>query len=166
MSHVDIQSRTHDSRPHSRSLRQGRVSVSGQIYHVTSRTVANSRPFENFDIACVACRSFRDTAARTGIRLLACVLMPDHAHWLVQLSVQTDLSKSVAAFKRRSASAVNAIAGARGVSVWQDGFHDRALRHEEDLLAAARYIVANPLRAGLVSRLGDYPFWDSIWLLG
>jgi hypothetical protein len=28
----------------------------------------------------------------------------------------------------------------------------------------ARYVVANPLRAGLVKRLGDYPLWDAIWL--
>ena len=30
--------------------------------------------------------------------------------------------------------------------------------------AAARYIVANPLRAGLVKQIGDYPLWDAIWL--
>ncbi|MBB5859537.1 hypothetical protein GGR69_001194 [Xanthomonas arboricola] len=28
----------------------------------------------------------------------------------------------------------------------------------------ARYLIANPLRAGLVARVGDYPFWDAIWL--
>jgi hypothetical protein len=28
----------------------------------------------------------------------------------------------------------------------------------------ARYIVANPLRAGLVSRVGHYPFWNAVWL--
>jgi hypothetical protein len=32
------------------------------------------------------------------------------------------------------------------------------------VLNAARYIVANPLRAGLTRRLGDYPLWDAIWL--
>ena len=30
----------------------------------------------------------------------------------------------------------------------------------------ARYIVANPLRAGLVERVGDYPYWDAVWLTG
>ncbi|MEO7253669.1 MAG: transposase, partial [Casimicrobium sp.] len=75
-----------------------------------------------------------------------------------------DLSKSVSALKRRSASSVNARVGTRGASLWQDGFHDRALRRDEDLLTIARYVVANPLRAGLVQRLGDYPFWDAIWL--
>jgi hypothetical protein len=26
-----------------------------------------------------------------------------------------------------------------------------------------RYIVGNPLRAGLVTGLGDYPHWDTQW---
>ena len=49
-------------------------------------------------------------------------------------------------------------------SLWQAGFHDRAIRSDEDLLVVARYVVANPLRAKLVDRLGDYPFWNSVWL--
>jgi hypothetical protein len=28
----------------------------------------------------------------------------------------------------------------------------------------ARYIIANPLRAGLAESIGDYPHWDAIWL--
>ena len=28
----------------------------------------------------------------------------------------------------------------------------------------ARYIVANPLRAGLVWDIGSYPHWDCIWM--
>jgi putative transposase len=28
----------------------------------------------------------------------------------------------------------------------------------------ARYIVANPLRAGLVAKVGDYALWDACWL--
>ena len=38
------------------------------------------------------------------------------------------------------------------------------LRKEEDILEIARYIVANPLRAGLVKKLNDYPLWDAIWV--
>jgi hypothetical protein len=29
---------------------------------------------------------------------------------------------------------------------------------------AARYIVANPLRAHLVRHVGEYPLWDCIWI--
>ena len=48
--------------------------------------------------------------------------------------------------------------------LWQEGFHDHALRKEEDLVKLARYIVANPLRAGIVSKIADYPLWDAVWL--
>ena len=164
MSEVDILDRSNDVQPRSRSLRKGRVSVIGQIYHVTSRTRGSVPLFENFEVACMVCRSFREAAASSDIQLLAWVLMPDHAHWLLELGENASLSKSVAALKRLSASAANAAAGTKGASIWQDGFRDRALRHDQDLLTVARYIVANPLRARLVPRLGDYPFWDSIWL--
>jgi len=48
--------------------------------------------------------------------------------------------------------------------VWMSGFHEQALRKEEDLAAVARYVVANPLRAGLVDKLANYPLWDAVWL--
>ena len=44
------------------------------------------------------------------------------------------------------------------------GLHDHAVRSDEDFRALARYVVANPLRAGLVSQIGDYPLWDAAWL--
>jgi REP element-mobilizing transposase RayT len=46
----------------------------------------------------------------------------------------------------------------------QRAFYDHALRQDEDVQGVARYIVANPLRAGLVENIGDYPLWDAIWL--
>jgi hypothetical protein len=32
------------------------------------------------------------------------------------------------------------------------------------VVKVARYIVYNPVRAGLVSRIGDYPHWDAVWV--
>lgn len=49
-------------------------------------------------------------------------------------------------------------------AIWARAFHDRALRSDEHVLSAARYLVLNPVRAGLVQRIGDYPYWDAIWL--
>ena len=42
--------------------------------------------------------------------------------------------------------------------------YDHVLRNDEDVRATARYIVADPLRAGLVDSIGDYPLWDAVWL--
>ncbi len=88
--------------------------------------------------------------------------MPDHIHWLVELH-NGDLPKLMQVVKSRSARLINQ---ARGFSapVWQKGYFDRALRREDDLKTMARYIVANPLRAGLVDHIGDYALWDAIWI--
>jgi len=48
--------------------------------------------------------------------------------------------------------------------IWQDGYHDHALRAEESLEDVARYIVMNPVRAGLVKSVREYPLWDAKWL--
>ncbi|MGB7814803.1 MAG: hypothetical protein WBL28_00460 [Methylotenera sp.] len=51
-----------------------------------------------------------------------------------------------------------------GKPIWQPGFYDHAIRKDEDIVAIARYIIANPIRAGLVKRVGDHPHWDAVWL--
>jgi len=96
-------------------------------------------------------------------RTLAFVVMPDHLHWLLQLSDSRSLSVSVNTVKSYAARSINRAAGRSG-PIWQKGFHDHALRGEEDLTATARYIVANPLRAGLTHSVSKYPLWDAIWL--
>ena len=75
----------------------------------------------------------------------------------------TTLSAVVKTFKARTAQDINGYLGIRG-ALWQKGFYDHGLREEEDLKDIARYIVANPLRAGLVEKIGDYPHWDAMWL--
>ena len=89
--------------------------------------------------------------------------MPDHAHWLLQLGDTEPLRRVVARLKTVSAERVNACSRRMG-AVWSRAYHDRALRADEDMAAVARYIVANPLRAGLGRRVGEYPYWNAIWL--
>jgi REP element-mobilizing transposase RayT len=88
--------------------------------------------------------------------------MPDHLHLLIQLGTNP-LDRVINGLKSYSARVLNRNIGRTG-RFWDHGFHDHALRKEEDLVDVARYIVANPLRAGLVRRCGDYPFWDAVWL--
>ena len=151
-----------DGSPRQHALRQGRVSLYRQAYLVT--TVARNRRawFSDFETGCVACRAMTDLRLWDDARLLAWVLMPDHWHGLIILGEQRSLSQVVQRLKANSARAIMAAGGRHG-SAWQPGFHDHAIRGERNLEAAARYIVANPLRAGLVVSLRDYSFWDSAW---
>jgi hypothetical protein len=48
--------------------------------------------------------------------------------------------------------------------LWQAGYFDRVLREDDSTFAVARYIVQNPVRAGLVRSPVEYPFCgSSIW---
>lgn len=145
-------------RPGHRALRKGRVSLPNQIYLVTSTTKDRTPLFYDWSLAHQACAKFEDPPLLKDATMLAWVLMPDHAHWLIQLGSHLDLSNLVLRIKSASARAI-----VSENPVWDRGFHDSALRKEEDIKGAARYLVANPLRAGLVDRIGDYPFWNAVW---
>ncbi|TAG03872.1 MAG: transposase [Betaproteobacteria bacterium] len=154
-----------EERFHGSALRKGRVSISGQTYHVTSRAATGAPQLVAPLVAFAMCPIFERASSDCSARLLAWVLMPDHAHWLIELGDERPLSYTVSRLKSASAGAGGrAMNAALGTSIWQTGFYDRAVRRDEDVVAVARYVVANPLRAGLVTRLGDYPWWNSVWL--
>ena len=124
----------------------------GHVYHITAATLDRTAWFSDFHVACEAVRAFRTPGVLGDATLLAWVLMPDHVHWLVEAGEDAPIEKVVAWMKSASAVHANRIL-ARAGPLWYPAFHDRALRHEDDLRAVARYIVANPLRAGLVWKL-------------
>lgn len=147
---------------HAHRLRNGRFSEPGRIYLLTT-TVQNRQPLlGEFAVGRLLVSELRATHEQGWVSSLAWVVMPDHLHWLVRLE-QHSLDELMQRIKGKSAWQINSYLGRRG-PLWQRGYHDRALRREEDLQAMARYVVANPLRAGLVNRVGDYPLWDAIWL--
>ena len=145
------------ARRHGKDLRIGRVSLPGQVYHITTVTFDREPVFSDLRSARLLVNALREAQARDAAATLAFVVMPDHLHWLMQLGAEASLAKVVGAVKAVTAHGI-------GRRVWQDGFHDHALRQEEDLAEVARYIVANPVRAGLAERVGDYPHWDAVWL--
>jgi REP element-mobilizing transposase RayT len=125
--------------------------------------VENRKPaFSDYRLGRLVVDQFRSAQDAGTVRSLAWVVMPDHFHWLIELR-DLPLSDLMCRVKARSSNAYKRKTGC-SQPLWQKGYHDRALRRDEDLQQAARYIVANPLRAGLVKRLGDYPLWDAVWL--
>jgi REP element-mobilizing transposase RayT len=93
---------------------------------------------------------------------LAYVVMPDHIHWMFQLTAQGELSEIVARTKGRSAHRINQTNGGHG-RIWQSGYYDHAIRKEEDIENLANYLIHNPVRAGLVPEPDRYPYWWSTW---
>ncbi|MGQ4660962.1 REP-associated tyrosine transposase [Lysobacter sp. F6437] len=144
-------------------LRLGRHSLDGQVYLVTFTTAGRQPHFADGSVATSACRLLTATTQWQRSRLLAWVLMPDHWHGLVELGGFDSLPACVGRVKGRSARLLRQAHPEVG-AVWAPAYHDRALRAEEQLVDAARYVVMNPVRARLVRRVGDYPYWDAVWL--
>ncbi|MHB9797926.1 REP-associated tyrosine transposase [Pseudomonas sp. MT3] len=144
---------------HGKNLRNGRHSLEGQRYLVTTVTYQREPLFTQWNASCSVARELHQLAQAS---LFAWVLMPDHLHCLVQLE-SGSLSDFMQQLKSLTAISLNRALKRTG-KVWQSGFHDHALRRDEDLQATARYLVANPLRAGLVKSLRDYSFWNAVWL--
>lgn len=148
-------------KPNAKALRKGRYSEHGRIYLVTIVCAERARIFEHYGCARIVVRTMK--TMEENARTLCFVVMPDHVHWLMQLEGVSTLSSNVQQLKSCVTKQIRKRSLFRG-SVWRRGFHDRAVRKESDLREVARYIVLNPLRAGLVEKLGDYPHWDAIWL--
>jgi len=151
-----------DSRPGHRNLRVGRRSLAGQVYLLTTTTAAREPVFGHWNFATAASRTIACKNTWGDAALLCWALMPDHWHGLIRLDERDRLPGVVNRFKSRVAKAVR-LEG-RADTIWARAYHDHALRRDEDLIAIARYIVLNPVRAGLVRRVGDYAFWDAAWL--
>jgi len=95
------------------------------------------------------------------IKSIAFVLMPDHLHWQFQLLENTTLASAIRTFKGRTATTCRKY----GIhQFWQKGYYDHLIRDENDSINQARYIIANPLRAKLVTTVANYPYWDCIYL--
>ena len=102
---------------------------------------------------------FRKTSKDEAFEILAYCIMPDHGHFLIEgLEDRPDFRRFCKLAKQRSGSAH---ARSHGGRLWQEGYHERVLRENDDLRALARYLLNNPVRAGLVAAPIDYPYLGS-----
>jgi putative transposase len=152
------------SRPGHASLRRHRVSLANHLYLITFTTLGRRPIFLDHDAARTCARALTDGRLWTRSRLLAWVLMPDHWHGLLSLGIGDDLSVRIALLKANTARVLRRECDI-AARVWAPSFHDHSLRDDgRELVDHARYIVLNPVRAGLVRRVGDYSYWDCVWV--
>ncbi|TVP54594.1 MAG: transposase [Halomonadaceae bacterium] len=148
--------------PHSHHLRRGRVSEAGRIYLITATCANRQCFFQSLISGRAVVQSLQETV--TLAETLCFVVMPDHIHWLIQLNGYASLDRVVGKVKARVTRRLRVLhPELHRTHIWQPGFHDRAIRRYEDLRVVARYVVANPIRAGLAETVGDYGLWDACW---
>ena len=144
-------------------LRKGRYSLPNQLYHLCSDTHARTPIFDSLHHGRIVVNVLREMHDQGLADTLAFTVMPDHLHWLLLLGEKLTLSQVAGLMKSCVTKRLRREQGLVG-HVWQPGFLDRQLRPGESVLGVARYIVANPVRAGLVKSVRDYSLWDVAWL--
>ena len=144
-------------------LRKGRLSETNRVYFVTTVTYQRKPLFKNLHLARAVIQVMKRLDRDDYVKSISWIVMPDHVHWLFQLENNMALAEVMKRLKAWSARSINTQLNRKG-KVWQKTYYDHALRQDEDVKAVSRYIVANPLRAGLVEDVGMYSHWDALWL--
>lgn len=98
-------------------------------------------------------------AAEMGFAVIAYCFMPDHVHLVVEgLTETADLKRFVHRAKQFSGYHFSKLKKAR---LWQRYSYERVLRDDEGTQNVVRYVLENPVRAGLVKHPREYPFLGS-----
>ena len=138
--------------------RLARIIAPGLPHHVTQR--GNRR--QPIFLAPGDQEIYRDLLAeqarRRGVEVWAYCLMPNHVHLILTPSDERGLGLAVGEAHRRYTNFVNA-RGRWSGHLFQSRFAS-VVMDERHLIAAARYVAMNPVRAGLAPCAGDWP-WSS-----
>jgi REP element-mobilizing transposase RayT len=124
----------------------------------------NTRTFENLPVLGqdVLRELFLVELAKVVVKFdLICdayCLMTNHYHLLLR-TPQGQLSEALQQLNGNVARIFNRRVARHG-PVWETRFHDDPIESDGHLLQAARYVVLNPVRAGIVADAADYA-WSS-----
>ena len=98
---------------------------------------------------------------RDGFRVIHYSVQGNHVHLIVVPSDEDGLRRTFADAHRRYTGFINARHRWTG-HLWQ-GRYGAVVMDELHLAHAMRYVSLNPVRAGLVERVREYPYWDAVW---
>jgi len=138
--------------------RQLRLQFPGAVYHITARGNAGQDIFADDSDRL----RFLDLLGREieqhRWRCHAYCLMDNHYHLLVE-TPEANLSRGMKRLNMAYAQSFNRHHGRRG-HLFQGRFHTVLVEKDSHLLELCRYLVRNPVRAGMVTAPGDWP-WSS-----
>ncbi|MDP2659614.1 MAG: transposase, partial [Dehalococcoidia bacterium] len=141
-------------------LDAGLYSQPGVVCSVTVAVKDRQPIFADALVASSAVDILRSQAERTGVRVYAYCVMPDHIHLVLGPSAGCDVMTFVGQFKNLAQRAAWDC-GVKG-AFWQTSFWDHFLRADEGVEMVVEYVLNNPVRKRLASEWSDYPFSGSL----
>ncbi|MDD8014727.1 MAG: transposase [Acidobacteriota bacterium] len=138
--------------------RIARLVIPGIPHHVIQRGNRRQQVFFSDEDKLVYLKILKDQGKKKGLRFWAYCLMDNHVHLIAVPGFRDSLSRAMSETHRRYTNLINIRENWKGY-LWQGRFLSFPLG-DAHLLAAARYIERNPVRAGLVQKPEDY-VWSS-----
>jgi len=135
--------------------RIARIVVSGAPYHVTQRANRREALFLGPDDYALYRDGLAESCRKFGVAVWAYCLMPNHVHLILTPADAAGLALALSRAHRLYAGYFNARARQTG-HVFQGRFGSVEM-DEDHLMAAARYVALNPVRARLTERARDWP---------
>ena len=135
-----------------------RVVVPGLPHHVTQRGNRRQEVFFCEEDYAAYVELMKDSCLRYGLRVWAYCLMPNHVHLIVVPPSEAALCRGIGEAHWWYTRRINFRENWRG-HLWQGRFASFVM-DEPYLLAAARYVERNPVRAKLAERAEEWP-WSS-----
>ena len=135
-----------------------RIAFEGALYHVTSRGDRQENVYETDDDRNKYLSILCDVCNRFNWEVHAYCLMSNHYHLLIETH-EANLSKGMRQLNGVYSQAFNRSHGLVG-HVFQGRFKSILVEKESYFLELSRYIVLNPVRAGMVDSAAQWP-WSS-----
>jgi len=135
-----------------------RIEFKGALYHIISKGNERRSIFLGVDDYKVFLNVLEEMSDRFEVDIFAYVLMSNHYHLLIRTH-QKNLSKSMQWLGTTYTRRFN-VKHSRSGHLFQGRFKSILVQNDAYLMQLSCYIHRNPLRAGLVNRLADYP-WSS-----
>ena len=140
-----------------------RVDVGGYVYHTLNRASARATMFEGPEDYQQFEQVLEEARLRTGMRILAYCLMPNHWHLVLWPEVGGALGRFITWLTLTHTQRWHARHGSAGAGhLYQGRYKSFLVQADRHLLNVCRYVERNPLRAGLVCRAEEWR-WGSLW---
>ncbi len=144
--------------------RIARVVVPDCPHHVTQRGVRRMDVFMSDGDRHAYLKLLAEQSQTHGVSYLAWCLMTNHIHLVAVPSGPNSLAKGIGEAHKRYTRMINSREGWRGY-LFQGRFFSCPIEPSH-LIAVVRYVLRNPVRAGLAEHAWDYQWSSAKWLVG
>jgi putative transposase len=143
--------------------RRLRCSDGGYVYHLLNRAVGRAQIFDKSADYAAFEKVLRQAWERSGMRLLAYTLLPNHWHLVVWPEQDGNLSSYAQWLTVTHVHRWHAHHHTRGTGpVYQGRFRSFPVQEDDHFYTLCRYVERNALRANLVRRAENWR-WSSLW---